>query len=190
MNKKLNFILLSFLLVSCTYQEQIEEASKEEPIFMLQDLEGESFRGDIWENSPDNKVTFSGAKNSLVAANESGSSLAIDYNFSRGNDLVGGMWLDVAQYDLSNYKYFGFWIKGEESLGYSSIVGVTFEDNKAKAATKMIANVSTEWQKIEIPIEQLEGIDLSKVVEVNITIDKRFATKKAGRIYIDSIFLR
>jgi len=170
-------------------QETQETAGKK--IFILQDFEQDSFKGGVWEEfMHDRHVTFVGSRSNLVKFGEKGYSFALDYDFRTDNDLVGGIWLDVSEYDFSGYQYFGFWIKGEPAVGYAKIIGITFEDKKGRSVTKMSSKVSDNWQKIEIPLSSLGLQNLSELTEINVFIDKRYIDQTAGRTYFDNFYLR
>ncbi len=186
-------LITGIIFLSCAKVRSSEETADTagKKIFLLQDFEQDSFKGGVWEEfMHDRHVTFVGSKSNLVKLGEEGHSFALDYDFRADNDLVGGIWLDVSEYDFSDYQYFGFWVKGEPSVGYAKIIGITFEDKNGKSATKMSSKISDNWQKIEILLSSLGLDNLSELAEINVFIDKRYIDQTAGRTYFDNFYLR
>lgn len=191
-----NIKILLFIIVilfSCAKkpsQELAKEEKKQPDIVIIQDFDQDSFRDGIWEdNTKDGVITFTGGISNLEKYGDKGNSLCLDYDFRLSKDIVGGVWFDFSEYNFAGFNYFGFWVKGEPSLGFANIIGICFEDAKGARETKMFGEVQDSWQKVEIPLKEFK-INLSELKEVNITMDKRFATPKIGRIYLDSFYLR
>jgi len=193
MKKHIVVLIAGVILFFCAkagFSEEITDTAGKK-IFILQDFEQDGFKGGVWEEfMHDRHVTFVGSKSNLVKLGDKGHSFALDYDFRADNDLVGGIWLDVSGYDFSKYQYFGFWVKGEPSVGYAKIIGITFEDKNGKSVTKMSSKVSDNWQKIEIPLSSLGLDDLSALAEIDVFIDKRYIDQTAGRTYFDNFYLR
>ncbi|MDP8216271.1 MAG: carbohydrate binding domain-containing protein [Candidatus Kaelpia imicola] len=191
MRKELIFIVvISIMLYGCTntaggfskYREQI---------FILQDFNADEYKGGVWEAvSNDKQASFKAELQARVRVGERGRAVALDYDFRSGADLVGGLWLDVSDHDFSGYNLLGFWIKGEPTLGFSKIVGVTIEDKFGNRVTKMNSQVSSEWGRVEISLNSLKDKRLSNIVEINVFIDKRYTSIEAGRCYIDDFYLK
>jgi hypothetical protein len=168
-----------------------EQKTVQQPPYVFLDFEHEQFNGGVWEeNMEDGVTTFKIKRSHLVKHGDKGYSLAMDYNFKLKKDSVGGIWIDVRGLDFTKYSYFGFWVKGEPDLGFTNIIGITFEDAAGNRVTKMFAGVSSDWKKVEIPLKRLKGVDISNLPEINIVIERRFANVPAGRIYIDDFYLR
>lgn len=193
--KKGRYILYGFcifLLWGCAKKpEPQEQKAIQQPPHVFLDFEQEQFKGGVWEEDmKDSVATFEVKRSDLVRHGEKGYSLAVDYNFKLKKDSVGGVWIDVRGLDFTKYSYFGFWIKGEPDLGFTNVIGITFEDAGGNRVTKMFAGVRADWKKIEIPLGRLKGVDISNLVEINIIIERRFANVPAGRIYLDDFYLR
>ncbi|MDP8233479.1 MAG: hypothetical protein P9M06_01560 [Candidatus Saelkia tenebricola] len=192
MNIRIAVLTVGIVFLFCADKVYTEELTEtKEKIFLLQDFEQETFEGGVWEEfMEDRHTTFVGSKSSLVKYGEEGHSFALDYDFRSDNDLVGGIWLHVSGYDFSGYQYFGFWVKGEPAVGYSKIIGITFEDKKGKIVTVMNAKTGNDWYKVEIPLKSLKLENLSELVEINVFIDKRYIDQTGGRTYFDNFYLR
>ncbi|MCD6081243.1 MAG: hypothetical protein J7J54_07355 [Candidatus Omnitrophica bacterium] len=183
------------LLWGCAQKPEPETQTKiqkkgEEPYIFLS-FEQEHFNGGVWEEDMNDGVTSFRIKRShLVKHGDRGYSLSLDYNFKLKKDSVGGVWIDVSRLDFTNYLYFGFWVKGEPDLGFTNIIGITFEDTDGNRETKMFAGVGSEWKKVEIFLGKIKKVNISRLQEINIVIEKRFANVPVGRIYLDDFYLR
>ncbi|MDD5613579.1 MAG: hypothetical protein PHQ54_00720 [Candidatus Omnitrophica bacterium] len=190
---KNKFLLISVAsLVACSARVSSENAQQpERAVFIFQDFSSSDFKGGIWEEfMNDTAVSFKGTITDKVKMGDKGNSFVIDYDFRTGTDLVGGLWLGVAEYDFSKYEYLGFWVKGEPDLGYSKIIGVTIEDKFGRGVTIMSSGVSDDWNNIEISLDVLKKGNLSDLFEINIFIDKRYTSIDIGRCYIDNFYLK
>jgi len=162
-----------------------------EQAFILQDFNADEYKGGAWEAvSDDKQVSFKAELQDRIRIGEEGQAIALDYDFRSGADLVGGLWLDVSEHDFSGYDLLGFWIKGESTLGFSKIVGITIEDKFGNRVTKMSSQISGEWGKVEMSLNSLKDKKFSNIVEINIFIDKRYTSIEAGRCYIDDFYLK
>jgi len=187
------YIICFFLISGCARKPaskpEVEKKEPEPQVFL--DFEQEQFNGGVWEeNMKDGVSTFKMKRSQLAAHGEKGYSLALDYDFNLKKDSVGGIWLNVREIDFTKYLYFGFWVKGEVDLGFTNVIGITFEDEDGNRVTKMFAGVNSQWKKVEVPLSKLKGVDLSKLREINVVIERRFANLPAGRIYLDDFYLR
>lgn len=180
-------------LISCAKEERrVEPKAPEEgkQVLIIEDFEDGSLNGGRWEDQPkDGVVSILGGISNLVG-HGGRSSYYIDFDFRGGRDRIGGLWLDVSPYDFSKYRYFGFWVKGEPSLGYTKVIGIGFENKRGERYTTMFGKVSDEWARVEIPIDRIRIKDKKSVSEINIVIDKRYVTQEVGRIYLDDFYLR
>jgi hypothetical protein len=193
--KTIIIIGCSFLfLTNCAKEEKGTKApvpERKEEVLIIEDFEDGSLNGGKWEDQPkDGVVSILGELSSLVGHEGSKSSYYIDFDFREGQDRIGGLWLDVSPYDFSKYKYFGFWVKGEPNIGYTRVIGIGFENKKGERYTTMFGKVSDKWTRVEIPIDRIRIKDKKSISEINIVIDKRYATQKVGRIYLDDFYLR
>jgi hypothetical protein len=185
--------ILLFMFYGCSGDISVSENSlepeKEEVI--LQDFDSDYYNGGIWaESGNEDQKSFKAKLQSRIRVGDQGQAIALDYDFKTGEELLGGVWLGLSEYDFSNSGYIGFWIKGEETLGFSKIIGVTVEDNTGKSVTKMSSRVSAEWNKIEVSLGGFTEKELANIAEINIFIDKRYAGLELGRYYIDNLYLK
>ncbi len=189
------YIVAFFLIVGCAKKprpkSEAEKKEKEYKPYIFLDFEQEQFNGGGWEeNMEDGVSTFKIKRSHLVKHGEKGYSLAVDYDFTLKKDSLGGIWINVSGIDFTKYSYFGFWVKGEPDLGFTNVIGITFEDENHNRVTRMFAGVSSQWKKVEVYLKNLKGVDISKLQEINVVIEKRFANVPTGRIYLDDFYLR
>jgi hypothetical protein len=185
--------VLLFMFYGCSGDISVSENSlkpeKEEVI--LQDFDGDYYNGGVWaESGNEDQKSFKTELQSRIRVGDQGQAIALDYDFKAGAELLGGVWLDLSEYDFSSSDYIGFWIKGEETLGFSKIIGVTVEDSTGKSVTKMSSRVSAEWSKIEVSLSDFSEKERASIVEINIFIDKRYTGLELGRYYIDNLYLK
>lgn len=195
MKVSLAIALLLFLSGCGRRKEVAEEAQpqskKEELLNIILSFDQETFPGGVWEEYMKDKYqTFKAEFSELEKMGEKGYSLALDYDFREGKDSIGGIWFRVDGYDFKSAEYFGFWAKGEPKLGYSQVIGITFESKFGQRVTKYFGKLQDVWTRVEIPLREPEFEKLKEVVEINIFLDRRYATQRVGRIYLDNFYLR
>ncbi len=191
MKKELIFMaVLSTILCGCNNIAGGFSKPKDQSV-ILQDFDAGEYVGGAWEAVADDKqVSFKAELQDRVRVGKEGKAIALDYDFRSGSDLVGGLWLDVSKQDFNNYNLIGLWVKGEPTLGFSKIIGITIEDEFGNKTTKMSSQVSGEWVNIEISLDSLKDKKLANIVEINVFIDKRYTSVEVGRCYIDNFYLK
>lgn len=116
--------------------------------------------------------------------------LSITYDFPSGQ--WSGYWSfmrsDESGYDLSGYQNLKFWVKGatggEKFKVEIADTGDTLGTEPEVQVTSYIANVTTAYQQVTIPLADFTGLDTSAVRQVNIVFDQ---TPRSGKVYIDNI---
>ena len=134
----------------------------------------------------------------------SGYSLKIDYNITRG-DTFAGYFTKLENANLSAYNYLSFWVKGEAGGEYFKIElhhgsydpaeAVGFNDDyKAQLyiADYLDGGVTTGWQKVTIPLDAFANIyDWSDIDEFVIAFENSQSAENSsplsGTVYVDNI---
>ena len=117
--------------------------------------------------------------------------LSISYDFPA--DEWCGYWSfmrsDERGYNLSGYQNLKFWVKGAAGGEKFKIeiadTGDTPGTEPKVQVTDYIANVTTDYKEVAIPLLAFTGLDTTAVRQVNIVFDDK--TQTAGQVYIDNI---
>ncbi|MFA5339098.1 MAG: carbohydrate binding domain-containing protein [Candidatus Omnitrophota bacterium] len=131
------------------------------------------------------KMDFDGS----VMHGTKGFSVRLDYDVDSPNPAYNGFWMKLQDTDVSKYDKLSFWIKGDETAGFSPKVKLEVKNSKGEVGKYLITNVTKDWQEIVVPLNKLAGLtDLTSMTEFVIVFDDMTcAAKKQGTIYIDDI---
>lgn len=157
----------------------------------------------IWTNDPSDKsVWLETSFDGKVKCGNSGYSLKIDYNIQSAKSFVNPQGYSVTrpevinrtifayctrvETDVSRYKYLTFYIKGDDVEGYPRILPIEVKDNTFKPLRYTVEGITSEWQRVVIPLNVFKNLDLKNFVEIVFIFDNTLDRKK-GRIYIDNI---
>lgn len=94
----------------------------------------------------------------------------------------------VESKDVTKYKYLTFWVKGEKGGEKMELV---FRDSHAPSympqAKLAVADVTTEWVKISVPLEEIQkqGVDLKALDNIGIAFGPDVENKQGAIVYID-----
>ncbi|MDP2942964.1 MAG: glucoamylase family protein [Candidatus Omnitrophota bacterium] len=117
------------------------------------------------------------------------SSLQLKYNVA-SEKQESGFWFGLIGKDLSKYGAVTFWVKGENGgeifrLGLKD--GSWFED-KLDAKAYLPGGVTTEWQKVTIPLSDFKAIkDWYNMDNFSITFHHDYGQPYNGVIYIEGL---
>ena len=132
-----------------------------------------------------------------VRRGDSGSAMRLAYNVSKGG-AFNGFWMKLGPADSGNnldasaFSKLTFWVKGDERGGIPNKFKVELKGDKGPIAKKYVGDLSTDWKKIEIPLQEFaaQGVDLSKLNELVLVFEQRATSPStAGAIYIDDVAL-
>ena len=148
--------------------------------------------GDFGGWNKDEADTTQGCKmdfDSKVMHGTKGFSIRLDYYVDSPNPAYNGFWMKLQNSDISKYSKLSFWIKGDETAGFSPKVKLEVKNTKGEVGKYLITGITKDWQEIVIPLNQLAGLtDLTSMTEFVIVFDDMTcAAKKQGTIYIDDI---
>ncbi len=214
------FTLAAFLslalLPAGSRAEENQSPGQNADVLMVSDFESGLFNNNLggdsgaWEIDPEDDSAFCHA--SIVgmdAAEHSGHALklAYDVDSETENSAQNGYWTKLKNLDARPYDHLEFYVKGGAQTGFTTRFRVEikkFKDEKRVEKIKgsfVVQNVTSEWQKISIPLNKMTGIldfmdpavwkdpsigrkDLDELVFI---FEGRRVDKKTGVIYVDNI---
>jgi hypothetical protein len=123
-----------------------------------------------------------------VKRGEVGCSLKIAYNVQSG--MFNGAWIKLNGLDLRDSGELVFWVKGDESKGYTTTFKIELKSTGGRAEY-VVEGVTELWKQVAIPLNEFAAynIDWSNVAELSVIFEDWRATQKRGVIYIDDIYL-
>ncbi len=126
---------------------------------------------------------------SKVMHGTKGFSARLDYDVDSPNPAYNGLWMKLQNTDATKYSKLSFWVKGDETAGFSPKVKLELKNAKGEVGKYTVSNITKDWQEIVVPFNQLTGLtDLTSMTEFVIVFDDMTcAAKKQGTIYIDDI---
>ncbi|MDD4878829.1 MAG: glucoamylase family protein [Candidatus Omnitrophica bacterium] len=140
-----------------------------------------------WENGGTAKHSYS----SQGARTEGVQVCQLRYNVS-GQKQEAGFWFGLVGRDLSKYGAVTFWVKGGkggEIFKVGMKDGSSFEE-KLDIKTYLPAGVTTEWQKVTIPLADFTSIyDWYNMDNFSITFHNDYGQPFTGMIYLDGLTL-
>ena len=150
--------------------------------------------GDFGAWNKDEADQTQGCKNDFdanVKHGDKGFSTRLDYDVDSPNPAYNGFWMKLQSTDISKYDKLSFWVKGDETAGFSAKIKLELKNGKGEVGRYMVTTVTKDWQEIVIPLSQFAGLtDLTSMTEFVIVFDDMTcAAKKQGTIYIDDIAL-
>jgi hypothetical protein len=132
---------------------------------------------------------FSYEKEEYVFGGE-GYSLYIQWDMSKPG-AYGGYWTDLGHLDLGNFNYLSFYIKGLEGdekfkVGLRGKLDAAYE-TKIFVDEALKTGVTTEWQKVLIPLKSFKAIQEWNDVNIfSLNFEQALASGK-GAVLIDKI---
>ena len=133
---------------------------------------------------------------STIKHGEEGCSIQLMYDVDSPNPAYNGFWMRLQGIDLSDYKALSFWVKGDETRGFTKVFKVELKNTKfswdrpspGNIGRCYVTEVTKDWKEIVIPLDKFVGLeDRTSMHEFVIVFEDRIATKKEGAIYIDDI---
>lgn len=123
-----------------------------------------------------------------VKHGETGFSMKLDYDVDSTNPAYNGFWMFLQNFDATGYDTLSFWVKGDKNAGYSTVFKIELKNAKKETGRYYATGISSEWQKISIPLKDFKGItDFKDLTEFVIVFEDRIASNKQGTIYLDDI---
>ncbi|HEX68075.1 MAG TPA: hypothetical protein ENG13_03305 [bacterium] len=144
-----------------------------------------------WDMYPSDPAEI--AMESLVKGikkGEEGYSLQFYYVLNSSQPSSVGFWMDMKDFPVKDYKYLGFWIKGDEKKGFTQVVKVEVVNEKGEKGCYFVTDVDKEWKEVIIPLDKFMGIScIKKIKEIVFVFEDRMVTEREGVIYIDDVFM-
>jgi len=101
-----------------------------------------------------------------------------------------GAWIKLGGLDAGKYGYMVFWLKGDETEGYTEEFKIEIK-SPGGIGVYVVKGVTSEWQKYVIPFTEIENHDKVKwndLQEIAVVFEDWRATDKTGKIYLDDIY--
>ncbi|MFA5143660.1 MAG: glucoamylase family protein [Candidatus Omnitrophota bacterium] len=160
---------------------------------LINNLNGES---GTWEKNPEDRSQWITASiDDVTRRGESGSSLKLEYSVASPNDAVNGFWTQLRDFDASGYDHFEFWVKGDEKRGFTTTFKIEFKKfqkswvdqaEETVTGTYIVKGVTSEWQKVSIPLNVMSGIsDWKGMREMVISFERKRINSLEGTLYFD-----
>jgi hypothetical protein len=147
--------------------------------------------GDLgaWDRDPaDDTQTCREYFTSEVKCGDKGYSMKIDYDVDSPSPAFNGYWTKLQGIDVSPYKNFVFYVRGDEKDGFTTQFKIELKNAKKELGKYYVKGVTSDWQKVVVPLSNFVGItDFSNMTEFVIVFEDRIATDRDGAIYIDNL---
>ena len=183
------------LMIEEFYPKARKEKPKEK--FIICDFNNEERKNILggefgaWDLHPEDPTQM--AIDSLVISpriGKKGYSLQLFYDVNSSQTAANGFWMDMKNISVKDYKYLGFWIKGDKKRGFTRVMKVEVVNEKGEKGYYFVSQIDKEWKEILIPLNKLMGIsNLKKIKRLIFTFEDKLVTCKEGVIYLENIFL-
>lgn len=210
-----SFICAAFLPAGA-YAEDSKTAGPNSDVLVVSDFESGIFKNDMggdsgaWETDPeDDSASCEAEIVKMDAAQHSSNAMKLAYDVDSETEIPAqnGYWTKLRNLDARPYDHLEFYVKGDAPAGFTTLFRVEikkFKDEKRVEKIKgsfIVQNVTSEWQKVSIPLNKMTGIldftdpavwkdpsvgrmDLDELVFI---FEGRRVDKKTGVIYLDNI---
>jgi hypothetical protein len=142
-----------------------------------------------WIKDPDDPMQ--GCIDSFDRANrygDKGYALRIIYSVESAGPAYGGLWMRLQGLDASNFNELAFRVKGDASMGFTSVFKVELKDALDQASHHYVRGITDQWEDVSIPLKEFEGIaNPKRLKELVIVIEDTTATARRGAIYLDDV---
>ena len=175
-----------------------EKVAVEKPgeILMIDDFDDgakpNNIGGDLgsWDRDPaDDTQTCREYFTSETKVGEKGYSIKVDYDVDSPSPAYNGYWTKLQGIDITPYKDFVFYVKGDEKDGFTTQFKIELKNAKKELGKYYVKGVTSDWQKVVVPLKNFVGItDFSNMTEFVIVFEDRIATDRDGAIYIDNLY--
>jgi len=133
-----------------------------------------------------------------------GFSLAIDYNIESKKSYATPPSYTISQpaviektfcsyftklnVNLDDYEYILFYIKGDKEKPFPTNLNIEIKDSLGRPYRYKIENITSEWQKILLPVSIFSVIEgFKNITELSFVFDHTL-DRKFGKLYIDDIY--
>jgi len=177
-------------------EEKKVSAEKPGDILMIDDFDDgakpNNLGGDLgaWDRDPaDETQTCMEYFTSEVKCGEKGYSMKLGYDVDSPSPAFNGYWTKLQNVDITPYKNFVFYVKGDEEDGFTTQFKIELKNTKNQVGKYYVKGVTSDWQKVVVPLNNFAGItDFSKMTEFVVVFEDRIATDRDGSIYIDNLY--
>ncbi|MEA3305709.1 MAG: discoidin domain-containing protein [Candidatus Omnitrophota bacterium] len=127
--------------------------------------------------------------NPAVTYGGSGLSLELNYDVSAQDNSNSGFWTGLSvQPDMSAYGFVSLLIKGADG-GESFKIGLKdfyYSETKLLINDYLLNGVTTEWQRVSVPLTDFAGVDIASSESLSITFENGLGAN-SGTLYVDEI---
>jgi hypothetical protein len=186
--KKFGYLVLVVFFVATT-------ASFAKEVLLVADFDSgvkpNNIGGDFgaWDRDPmDFSQTAIESFSTKETRDGKGFCLRLDYDVDSPNPAYNGFWMKLNGSDVSGYKNFTFWVKGDKERGFSPLFKIEMKNNKGEVGKYYVTGITDQWQKIEFPLSKIAGIsDFSNMDEFVVVLEDWRIAVKEGTLYFDDI---
>jgi len=176
-------------------KEEKVAVEKAGEILMIDDFDDgakpNNIGGDLgaWERDPaDETQSCREYFTSETKVGEKGYAMKIDYDVDSPSPAYNGYWTKLQGINVTPYKNFVFYVKGDEKDGFTTQFKIELKNEKKELGRYYVKGVTSDWQKVVVPLTNFVGItDFSNMTEFVIVFEDRIATDRDGAIYIDNL---
>ncbi len=125
-----------------------------------------------------------------IDLHKDGFNLKISYSVQSSLPAFNGIWTKLNELNLKDFQAISINVKGDAEKGFNDSFKIEIKDKSTKI-TSTVEDITAEWKKITIPFDQfegdLEGIDMSKIMELTFVFEDWKFKQKVGSFYIDDV---
>lgn len=113
----------------------------------------------------------------------------LEYDFTPlGISKIKAISFNLANTDLSGYKFFDISIRTEQKTQPDSTIKIEIENSLLEKDTKYISGINSGWQKFSLPLSDFKLIsDWASVKAVSFTVEDWNVSSKKNKVFIDDI---
>ncbi len=168
-------------------------------------LGGESGSWNIDEENPGSVINIEVVEKE--EPNQNNHALRIDYKLDAPESVQNGFWTKLRSFDSEKYDHLQFDIRGDKEKPFTDVLKIElkkFKDNERVEkikGTSIVKGVTSEWQTIRIPLNQMTGLlnfydpevwknpslGRKELDEFVVVLESRRVSQKAGTLYLDNV---
>ncbi len=142
------------------------------------------FAKDPNDDTQDCRATFASDD---ALGNMDGFALRLDYDVDSPSPAYNGFWMKLENLNATPYDTLSFYVRGA-SKRFTKRLKVELKSPDHRSASFIIAGISDQWQKIQIPLKRFKGIkNWSILSELVLVFDDVNTAPKKGTLLIDQM---
>jgi len=143
-----------------------------------------------WDKDPndDTQGTQMAFEPEDAMGDPAGYSIRLDYDVDSPNPAYNGFWMKLNGEDATDFNTLSFYIKGDESMGFTKRIKIEMKDMTNKPSPYIVTGIDSEWKRVTIPFEKFRRInDWKSLNEFVIVFDDINSNPKSGTLLVDQI---